>query len=86
MDEILYSDGRAVGLLLKNGRTVEGKKGVFSNATPHVTFNKLTPTKEAAALFGQDFMASVNRIDYTSPVTKINGKTNCAAYKLWPNF
>lgn len=65
--------GSAVGVVLKDGRKVAARKAVLSNATPEVTFKKLTPVGEALPLFGEEFISAVNRIDYTSPVTKING-------------
>jgi len=60
---------KSTGVLLQNGTFIEAKKAVFSNATPEVTFNQLTPK----GVLGEEFMAAVNRIDYTSPVTKLNG-------------
>lgn len=42
---------------------------VLSNATPYVTFKKLIP-KEALP---EKFLDAIDNINYTSPVTKING-------------
>lgn len=43
MDQVLVgSDGAAKGVVLKDGTEIHSKV-VLSNATPHVTFKKLTP-------------------------------------------
>ncbi|XP_072534087.1 pyridine nucleotide-disulfide oxidoreductase domain-containing protein 2 [Salminus brasiliensis] len=73
---LISSDGTAKGVVLTDGTEVRSKV-VLSNATPHVTFRKLTPQDALP----QDFITAVNQIDYTSPVTKIN----VAVDKL-PNF
>lgn len=43
MEQVLVgSDGAAKGVVLKDGTEIHSKV-VLSNATPHVTFKKLTP-------------------------------------------
>jgi len=61
-------------VITNNGEEIFANKSVFSGATPDVTFGKLFPNSEAYSIFGSKFMNSVNAIDYTSPVTKINGE------------
>ncbi|KAI2512817.1 all-trans-retinol 13-14-reductase [Fragilaria crotonensis] len=46
VDEILVKDGRAVGVRLKNGKVVNAKKAVVSNATPFDTVKMLGTTQE----------------------------------------
>jgi hypothetical protein len=67
------SDGssKTTGVVLSDGTLIKAKKAIFSNATPEVTFKRLT--SEGSSVFGDEFMNAVNQIDYTSPVTKING-------------
>ncbi|KAG7261793.1 hypothetical protein CRUP_030645 [Coryphaenoides rupestris] len=69
-------DGVAKGVVLKDGVEIHSKV-VLSNATPHVTFKKLTPQ----ASLSPEFSKAIDQFDYTSPVTKIN----VAVDKL-PNF
>ncbi|KAJ8250726.1 hypothetical protein COCON_G00226480 [Conger conger] len=69
-------DGCAKGVLLKDGSEVHSRV-VLSNATPHITFKKLTPQDSLSP----EFMRAVSEIDYTSPVTKIN-----VAVDRLPNF
>lgn len=98
VEQILVgSDGAARGVVLKEGTEIHSKV-VLSNATPYVTFSKLTPQvlqrnrKHHVALpqisfniyflillsfqssLSPEFITAVDQIDYTSPVTKINGK------------
>lgn len=73
---LVGSDGAAKGVVLKDGTEIHSKV-VLSNATPYVTFKKLTPQ----AALSPAFIKAVDQIDYTSPVTKIN----VAVDKL-PNF
>ncbi|KAM3863337.1 pyridine nucleotide-disulfide oxidoreductase domain-containing protein 2 [Diretmus argenteus] len=73
---LVGSDGAATGVVLKDGTEIHSKV-VLSNATPYVTFKKLTPQDSLSP----DFIKAVDQIDYTSPVTKIN----VAVDKL-PNF
>lgn len=71
------------GVLLANGKFIEADC-VLSNATPHVTFNKLLQTYNLENSKDQDtgeFMRRVKNIQYESGVTKIN----LAVSKL-PNF
>ncbi|XP_077992176.1 pyridine nucleotide-disulfide oxidoreductase domain-containing protein 2-like [Glandiceps talaboti] len=73
---LLQSDGSACGVVLTDGTEVRSKL-VLSNATPKVTYCNLV---EEDAL-SKDFLDQIRKIDYTSPVTKIN----VAVDKL-PNF
>ncbi|XP_076831699.1 pyridine nucleotide-disulfide oxidoreductase domain-containing protein 2 isoform X2 [Brachyhypopomus gauderio] len=73
---LIGPDHSAMGVVLKDGTEVRSKV-VLSNATPYVTFKKLTPQDA----LDQTFINAINQIDYTSPVTKIN----VAVDKL-PNF
>ncbi|CAL8125815.1 unnamed protein product [Orchesella dallaii] len=77
IQEIVYSQEegkpRATGVITKTGKEIKAKLAVFSNATPEVTFRKLTSVQQAQKIFGEEFMKSVASIDYTSSVTKING-------------
>ena len=41
VDQIIVKDGRAVGVRLKNGKIVNAKKAVVSNATPFDTVKML---------------------------------------------
>ena len=65
---LLDSDKRACGVVLEDGTEIRSKM-VLSNATAHVTYLNLTP-REALP---KEFIEEVRAIDYTSPVTKING-------------
>ncbi|XP_065175374.1 pyridine nucleotide-disulfide oxidoreductase domain-containing protein 2-like [Sycon ciliatum] len=60
-------DPRVHGVQLEDGQAVLASS-VLSNATADVTFNKLTPK----GVLPDDFLADVNGVDYTSPVTKIS--------------
>src|SRR4051812_14926809 len=64
---ILVQGGRAVGVALKDGTEYRAKR-VVSNADAHVTFARLMDPKDLPA----DFLAAVNRIDYSSATVKIN--------------
>jgi len=64
----LNGDGHAIGVVTSEGREIKANV-VLSNATPYVTFKKLIP-KEALP---EKFLDAVDNINYTSPVTKING-------------
>ena len=71
--EITCSNGQSDGVLLESGRHVRGKV-VMSNATPHVTFEKLLPNSSRPEDNDSlDYFKHVAKFDYTSPVTKING-------------
>lgn len=74
VDQILVENGKACGVALKSGEEIRAKTGVLSNATPHVTFKKLLTEKSAVETLGEEFLNKIQGIDYTSPVTKINGK------------
>ncbi|KAI4874260.1 hypothetical protein NFI96_028434, partial [Prochilodus magdalenae] len=87
---LIGSDGSAKGVVMKDGTEVHSKV-VLSNATPHVTFKQLTPQDALP----QEFITAINQIDYTSPVTKINGLViqvfssgthNTIAVDKLPNF
>ncbi|XP_006822710.1 pyridine nucleotide-disulfide oxidoreductase domain-containing protein 2-like [Saccoglossus kowalevskii] len=73
---LLKSDGSSAGVRLKDGTEIKSRL-VFSNATPKVTFCDLVPRSGLS----QEFFDEINKIDYTSPVTKIN-----VAVDRLPNF
>ncbi|XP_070540182.1 pyridine nucleotide-disulfide oxidoreductase domain-containing protein 2-like [Ptychodera flava] len=73
---LLNSDGSACGVVLCDGTEIKSKM-VLSNATAKVTYCNLVPSEALS----EDFLDQVHKIDYTSPVTKIN----VAVDKL-PNF
>ncbi|PRP84283.1 pyridine nucleotide-disulfide oxidoreductase domain-containing protein 2 [Planoprotostelium fungivorum] len=73
--------GKTNGITLEDGRKVRSKV-VISNATPHVTFNKLM----AETKFEENFKEDISRIDYTSGVVKINIAMNeIPNFKVIPN-
>lgn len=72
--EILVKNSKAYGVVLKSGEEIIAKKAVLSGATPHVTFEKLLQETTAIESLGAEFLNKIRGIDYTSPVTKINGK------------
>lgn len=74
VQQILVKDGRAYGVALKSGEEIRAKDAVLSGATPHVTFKKLLTDKSAVETLGAEFLNKIQGIDYTSPVTKINGE------------
>lgn len=51
VDEIIVKDGKAVGVRLKNGKVVNAKKAVVSNATPFDTVKMLGECLCARAFF-----------------------------------
>lgn len=73
---VVSNSGHVEGVKLKSGLILKAKI-VLSNATPEITFKQLL---DSAAL-PAEYLKSINHIDYTSPVTKIN----VAVDKL-PNF
>lgn len=72
--QILVNNGKANGVVLKSGEEIKAKNAVLSGATPHVTFQKLLTEPPAIESLGPEFINKIQGIDYTSPVTKINGK------------
>jgi phytoene dehydrogenase-like protein len=64
---IVVKNGRAVGVALQDGTEYLAKR-VISGADANVTFNKLMDAKELP----EDFLAEINRIDYSSATVKIN--------------
>uniref|UniRef100_A0A8C5BKN7 Pyridine nucleotide-disulfide oxidoreductase domain-containing protein 2 n=1 Tax=Gadus morhua TaxID=8049 RepID=A0A8C5BKN7_GADMO len=63
VQEILVGpDGVAKGVVLKDGSEIHSKL-VLSNATPYVTFKKLTPQ----ASLSPEFIKAIDQFDYTSP-------------------
>ncbi|KIH43195.1 hypothetical protein ANCDUO_26804, partial [Ancylostoma duodenale] len=66
--EILVDDGAVRGVRLADRREIHAET-VLSNATPKVTFEDLV----AESHLTKEFLSEVKSIDYTSPVTKING-------------
>jgi phytoene dehydrogenase-like protein len=67
----LNGDGHAAGVVTSEGREIKATI-VMSNATPHVTFQKLLPQ----AALPEKFQAAIENINYASPVTKNNGQYN----------
>lgn len=64
----LNGEGHAIGVVTSEGHEIKATI-VLSNATPYVTFNKLLPQ----TALPEKYQAAINNINYTSPVTKING-------------
>jgi len=77
---IINGSGQAQGVALKDGREIKAKI-VLSNATPEVTFNKLIKGSDKERFIDERTQASIDSIDYKSPVTKIN-----VAVDKIPNF
>lgn len=67
VSKIDIRDGKAVGVVLADGREIKAKK-VISNATPHITFLRLMDKKDVPT----HFRRHIEHLDTTSPVTKIN--------------
>ncbi|XP_006880260.1 PREDICTED: pyridine nucleotide-disulfide oxidoreductase domain-containing protein 2 [Elephantulus edwardii] len=70
------SRGRVQGVVLQDGTEVRSRV-VLSNASPQITFLKLTPQE----WLPEEFVGKISQLDTQSPVTKIN----VAVDKL-PNF
>ena len=68
--QICVENESCTGVVLEDGQEIKSKM-VLSNATPHVTFEKLIAKEKF--LKHSDFLQHVSKFDYTSPVTKING-------------
>ncbi|KAM8911777.1 pyridine nucleotide-disulfide oxidoreductase domain-containing protein 2 isoform 1-T1 [Lycaon pictus] len=64
---LVSSEGRVQGVVLQDGSEVRSKV-VLSNASPQVTFLKLTPQE----WLPKEFLERISRLDTKSPVTKIN--------------
>ncbi|XP_072661853.1 pyridine nucleotide-disulfide oxidoreductase domain-containing protein 2 isoform X3 [Canis lupus baileyi] len=64
---LVSSEGRVQGVVLQDGSEVRSKV-VLSNASPQVTFLKLTPQE----WLPKEFVERISRLDTKSPVTKIN--------------
>ena len=72
--EITCNNGHSDGVLLGDGRHITGKV-VMSNATPHITFDKLVQSENKPDdSESSEYFKHIAKFDYTSPVTKINGK------------
>uniref|UniRef100_F1MN72 Pyridine nucleotide-disulfide oxidoreductase domain-containing protein 2 n=1 Tax=Bos taurus TaxID=9913 RepID=F1MN72_BOVIN len=65
------SGGRVQGVVLQDGSEVRSKV-VLSNASPQITFLKLTPQE----WLPEEFVARIAQLDTKSPVTKINVAVN----------
>ncbi len=65
--KILVKDGSAYGVALKDGTEFQAQR-VISGADANVTFVKLMDAKDLPA----EFLAAINRIDYSSATVKIN--------------
>ncbi|XP_075390601.1 pyridine nucleotide-disulfide oxidoreductase domain-containing protein 2 [Tenrec ecaudatus] len=61
------SGGRVRGVVLQDGTEVRSKV-VLSNASPQITFLKLTPQE----WLPKEFVGGISQLDTQSPVTKIN--------------
>ncbi|KAB0402878.1 hypothetical protein E2I00_010629 [Balaenoptera physalus] len=61
------SGGRVQGVVLQDGSEVRSKV-VLSNASPQITFLKLTPQE----WLPEEFVERISQLDTQSPVTKIN--------------
>lgn len=61
------SEGRVQGVVLQDGEEVRSKV-VLSNASPQITFLKLTPQE----WLPEAFVKRISQLDTQSPVTKIN--------------
>ncbi|KAI8806667.1 hypothetical protein BJ742DRAFT_815800 [Cladochytrium replicatum] len=70
-------DGKAIGVRLASGEEIRATKGVFSNATPKVTFLDLI----ASGTLPDKFESAVRSVSYESGTTKIN-----LALSSLPNF
>lgn len=68
--------GKASSVVLQDGHEIKADV-ILSNATPDMTFNKLVDKSDLPSQFIKD----ISRIDYASPVTKINVAVNAL-----PNF
>ncbi|XP_076058041.1 pyridine nucleotide-disulfide oxidoreductase domain-containing protein 2-like [Oratosquilla oratoria] len=68
--------GEVVGVETAEGKKVYAKH-VLSNATPHITFNRLLPD----GILPEEYKKAIQGFDYTSPVCKLN-----VALKSLPNF
>lgn len=67
--EIMVGDkGKVEGVKLRDGTEIFSKV-VLSNATPHVTFLNMLPPKRLP----EAYLKKIRSVDYSSPVTKING-------------
>jgi phytoene dehydrogenase-like protein len=64
---VMVKDGRATGVVLQDGTEFTAPV-VASCADANVTFNKLVDAKELPS----DFLAEIQRIDYSSATVKIN--------------
>eukprot|EP01091_Cochliopodium_minus_P009053 TRINITY_DN2159_c0_g1_i1.p1 TRINITY_DN2159_c0_g1~~TRINITY_DN2159_c0_g1_i1.p1 ORF type:complete len:445 (-),score=114.63 TRINITY_DN2159_c0_g1_i1:21-1355(-) len=67
VDKILVKNGKAMGVVLKGGEKIESNI-VVSNATAAVTFQQLLERDQLP----EEFISRIEKIDYSSPVTKIN--------------
>lgn len=62
-------DGKAQGVRLADGNEVLSRV-VLSNATPKVTFIDLLKS----GVLPETYLNKIKSVDYSSPVTKINGR------------
>lgn len=68
---MLNDKEEAIGVVTSAGEEYFGKV-VLSNATPKTTFLDFVPSN----VLDKTFRRAIANYDYTSPVTKINGKIN----------
>ena len=71
VDEILVSSGAVEGVRLASGQVVRATK-VLSNATPHVTMDRLLSDETRGANLSEGLKARLATSDYSSATTKIN--------------
>lgn len=60
--------GKVGGVKLRDGKEIFSKV-ILSNATPHVTFINMLPSRKLP----ESYLKRIRSVDYSSPVTKING-------------
>ena len=81
VEEIVVNDeGEVRGVRLECGEFIDSNL-VVSNATPHITFNKLLTPASKAQHINPDLLKTISNFDYSSATTKIN-----VAVSRLPNF
>jgi len=62
VDHIIVEDGRAVGVVLKNGKTIKARQGVVSNASPFDTIKMLNLGKQELPPAVQEWKDSLGKL------------------------
>jgi len=62
VDHIVVEDGRAVGVVLKNGKNIKARQGVVSNATPFDTIKMLNLGKQELPPAVQEWKDSLGKL------------------------